>query len=175
MEIVTLVLSGQLEHRDNLGSGEVLHPGELQRMTAGTGIQHSEFNPSTSEPVHLYQIWILPEARGPRPQLRATCISRHRTSRSPSCGRQPEWSRGLACDQPGCRDLPRHTFGGRRSFPRVAARPACLVTSAGWCGRSTRRSAFDQRRSGSQRRTTVRGSLGERSRSDAIRFAVNRP
>lgn len=67
MEIVTLVLSGALEHRDSLGNGEVLKPGELQRMTAGTGIMHSEFNPSASEPVHLYQIWLLPEARGLTP------------------------------------------------------------------------------------------------------------
>jgi redox-sensitive bicupin YhaK (pirin superfamily) len=64
MEIVTLVLDGQLEHRDSLGSGEVLRPGELQRMTAGTGIRHSEFNPSADKPVHLYQIWLLPERPG---------------------------------------------------------------------------------------------------------------
>lgn len=63
MEIVTLVLSGALEHRDSLGNGEVLRPGELQRMTAGTGIRHSEFNPSETEAVHLYQIWITPEQR----------------------------------------------------------------------------------------------------------------
>ena len=67
MEIVTLVLSGALEHRDSLGNGEVLRPGELQRMTAGTGIRHSEFNPSETEPVHLYQIWITPEQRGLNP------------------------------------------------------------------------------------------------------------
>jgi len=67
MEIVTYVLSGALEHRDSLGNGEVLRPGELQRMTAGTGIRHSEFNPSETEPVHLYQIWILPEQRGLTP------------------------------------------------------------------------------------------------------------
>lgn len=67
MEIVTLVLSGALEHRDNLGNGEVLRPDELQRMTAGTGIRHSEFNPSETEPVHLYQIWITPEQRGLTP------------------------------------------------------------------------------------------------------------
>src|SRR5271168_627006 len=60
MEIVTLVLAGALEHRDSLGNGEVLRPGELQRMSAGTGIRHSEFNPSSSESVHLYQIWLLP-------------------------------------------------------------------------------------------------------------------
>ncbi|MEX2142202.1 MAG: pirin family protein [Pirellulales bacterium] len=64
MEIVTLVLEGELEHRDSLGSGEVLRPGELQRMTAGTVIRHSEFNPSADEQVHLYQIWLLPERAG---------------------------------------------------------------------------------------------------------------
>ena len=67
MEIVTLVLEGALEHRDSLGNGELLRPGELQRMTAGTGITHSEFNPSRTEPVHLYQIWIFPERRGLEP------------------------------------------------------------------------------------------------------------
>ncbi|QDV34621.1 pirin family protein [Tautonia plasticadhaerens] len=67
MEIVTYVLSGALEHRDSLGTGSVIRPGELQRMTAGTGITHSEFNPSESEPVHLYQIWLLPEREGLEP------------------------------------------------------------------------------------------------------------
>lgn len=64
MEIVTYVLEGALEHKDSLGNGDVLRPGEFQRMTAGTGIRHSEFNPSATEPVHLYQIWIMPERNG---------------------------------------------------------------------------------------------------------------
>jgi redox-sensitive bicupin YhaK (pirin superfamily) len=67
MEIVTYVLEGALEHRDSMGNGEVLRPGEFQRMSAGTGITHSEFNPSESEPVHLYQIWLLPERHGIEP------------------------------------------------------------------------------------------------------------
>lgn len=67
MEILTYVLSGALEHKDSLGNGEVLRPGEFQRMTAGTGIRHSEFNPSDSEPVHLYQIWIEPNRQGLTP------------------------------------------------------------------------------------------------------------
>ncbi len=67
MEIVTYVLSGELEHRYSLGNGEVLRPGEFQRMTAGTGIRHSEFNPSPSEPVHLYQIWLFPRQQGLTP------------------------------------------------------------------------------------------------------------
>jgi len=64
MEIVTYVLEGALAHEDSLGNGSVLRPGEFQRMTAGTGIRHSEFNPSEAEPVHFYQIWIIPQRRG---------------------------------------------------------------------------------------------------------------
>jgi redox-sensitive bicupin YhaK (pirin superfamily) len=67
MEILTRVLTGRLEHRDSMGNGEVIHPGEWQAMTAGTGITHSEFNPSDSEPVHLLQIWIFPDRRGHTP------------------------------------------------------------------------------------------------------------
>jgi redox-sensitive bicupin YhaK (pirin superfamily) len=67
MEIVTYVLEGALEHKDSMGNGEVLRPGEFQRMSAGTGITHSEFNPSADEPVHLYQIWLFPERKGIEP------------------------------------------------------------------------------------------------------------
>jgi redox-sensitive bicupin YhaK (pirin superfamily) len=67
MEIVTYVLEGALEHRDSMGNGEVLRPAEFQRMSAGTGIRHSEFNPSETEPVHLYQIWLLPDREGLEP------------------------------------------------------------------------------------------------------------
>ena len=60
MEIITYVLEGAVEHRDSMGTGSVLRAGEFQHMTAGSGIQHSEFNPSSTEPLHLYQIWLLP-------------------------------------------------------------------------------------------------------------------
>lgn len=64
MEIITYVLSGALQHRDSLGNGDVIRPGDVQAMSAGGGIHHSEFNPSDSEGVHLLQIWILPQSRG---------------------------------------------------------------------------------------------------------------
>jgi quercetin 2,3-dioxygenase len=68
MEIITYVLSGALGHQDSMGNGEMLRAGELQRMTAGTGVMHSEFNPSSTEPVHLYQIWIKPQQHGLTPE-----------------------------------------------------------------------------------------------------------
>lgn len=67
MEIVTYLLAGQLQHKDSLGHGAVLNPGEVQRITAGTGLLHSEFNPSATEPVHLYQIWLRPDRSGHTP------------------------------------------------------------------------------------------------------------
>jgi redox-sensitive bicupin YhaK (pirin superfamily) len=67
MEIITYVVSGALAHRDSLGHQQSVTPGEVQRMSAGTGIEHSEFNPSNTEPVHLLQIWIRPAQRGQAP------------------------------------------------------------------------------------------------------------
>ena len=67
MEILTYVLEGSLAHRDSMGNQEVLGPNEIQRMSAGTGVRHSEFNPSGKEPVHFFQIWIEPAKMGTQP------------------------------------------------------------------------------------------------------------
>lgn len=77
MEIITYVLSGSLEHKDSLGTGSIIHPGEVQKMSAGTGVRHSEFNPSLADPVHLLQIWIEPKVLGIPPSYQQITFPIH--------------------------------------------------------------------------------------------------
>lgn len=74
MEIITYILKGELAHKDSLGTGSTIRPGEIQRMSAGTGIEHSEFNPSNDNGVHLLQIWLRPEKRGLAPSYEQKTI-----------------------------------------------------------------------------------------------------
>ncbi|NJR64558.1 MAG: pirin family protein [Leptolyngbyaceae cyanobacterium CRU_2_3] len=92
MEIVTYVLSGELSHKDSMGNVATIHPNEVQRMTAGTGITHSEFNASATKPVHLLQIWLLPETNGLTPSYEEAIF--------PTETRQGQW-RLLASRQGG--------------------------------------------------------------------------
>jgi hypothetical protein len=81
MEIVTYVLDGALEHKDSTGGGGVIRPGEVQYMCAGSGVTHSEYNASKTEPVHLLQIWILPDARGRKPRYEQKAFGEERRGR----------------------------------------------------------------------------------------------
>jgi redox-sensitive bicupin YhaK (pirin superfamily) len=80
MEIITYVLEGRLAHKDSMGNGSFITPGEVQRMSAGTGVRHSEANPSDVEPVHLLQIWIVPEREGITPSYEQKRFDREELS-----------------------------------------------------------------------------------------------
>jgi hypothetical protein len=94
MEIVTWMLRGRLEHRDSLGNGSSIGPGELQYMSAGKGVMHSEFNPSSEEQAHLLQIWILPRARGLEPRYGQADYSSALESGEPVLVASPDGERG---------------------------------------------------------------------------------
>jgi redox-sensitive bicupin YhaK (pirin superfamily) len=132
MEIVTLVLSGALEHKDSLGHGEVLRPGELQHMSAGSGIRHSEFNPSATEPTHLYQIWLLPREKGLEPSYHQQKFDAAERAEKWQLVASPDGAEGsLPIEQDAkiyLADLP---AGGKLDFELAANRHAWLQVLRG--------------------------------------------
>ena len=143
MEIVTYVLEGELEHRDSLGNGEVLRPGEFQRMSAGTGIMHSEFNPSKTKPVHLYQIWLFPAKKGLEPSYEQKPIPKGEKG-TPRLVASPDAGEGtlliqqdakiylldLAANGTGAFELPK----GRRAWIQVLRGDASINSTAASAG-----------------------------------------
>ena len=130
MEIVTYVLDGALEHKDSLGTGSVIRPGDVQRMSAGNGVRHSEYNASKSEPVHFLQIWIVPKANGDAPSYEqkhfapAELNGRLRLIASPD-GREGSVTLHqdallYAAKLDGTMRLPHALAAGRRAYVHVA-------------------------------------------------------
>ncbi len=114
MEILTWILEGALEHRDSMGTGAVIRPGELQHMTAGSGILHSEFNPSPKDPTHLLQIWIMPDRKNRKPEIRTTRVPRQRFARQ-----VPAHSRAGSPGNHSSGCQPVHRAAGRRARNRT--------------------------------------------------------
>ena len=129
MEILTWVLSGSLEHRDSTGGHGVLRPGELQHMSAGTGVMHSEFNASPKEEVHLLQIWILPDRNGRKPEYEQIAFSESelRNQFHHVAGRQAPVSIHQAADL----YIARLDAGAKVSRPLVSGRHAWLQVARG--------------------------------------------
>jgi redox-sensitive bicupin YhaK (pirin superfamily) len=112
MEIITYVLSGAIEHKDSMGNGRVIRAGEFQYMAAGTGVQHSEFNPSKTEPLRLLQIWIQPDAKGVKPRYAEKNFAAAPDGKIKS-RRQQNRTRWFHRDSSGCQSLVGQT--GRRA------------------------------------------------------------
>ena len=152
MEIVTYVLEGALEHRDSMGTGSVIHAGEFQRMSAGTGMQHSEFNPSETEPVHLYQIWLLPAEKGLMPSYEQKTFSEEEKQGTPAAGGLARCPGRIAPDPPGRPNLPLDVGCRSGGQARIAARSPCVAPSPSRIGGTERPNACDERRGCRERR-----------------------
>lgn len=131
MEIITFILSGSLEHKDSMGNGRIIRTGEVQYMSAGSGVYHSEFNPSRDEAVHLLQIWIQPDSMGHAPRYAETSFAN-----APSGALQLVASRtgrdgSIAIHQDADLWLAKLGAGGRSTFELSSGRHAWLHVAEG--------------------------------------------
>ena len=176
MEIITYVLEGSLQHKDSMGNGTVIEPGDVQRMSAGKGVMHSEFNPSSSEPVHLLQIWITPNVSGIRPsyeQKRFDAEDKRGRLRLVASGDGREGSVTIHQDAAVYAALLEQGQAVQRDTRTVPSRlPACGARQ-----RAARRRAARSRR---RRKISATQSLqldrrGRRRRDSAVRSARLKP
>ena len=131
MEILTVVLEGALEHKDSMGHGRVIRPGEVQYMAAGTGILHSEFNPSATDPVHLLQIWILPEKKGLKPAYAEKSFKKAPPGRLNLVASKSGRDGSIAINQDADLFLAKFSGGERVTHPLKANRHAWLHLAQG--------------------------------------------
>ena len=141
MEIITYVLEGAVAHKDSTGTSTVIRPGDVQRMSAGTGISHSEYNSSQNEPVHFLQIWIVPDEMGLVPGYEQKAFSLHKHRGTGTLVASKDWTRWFDHGASECRCLGGSFVAGRAgSFSPEAESPR-LDTAGARC-RNAQRHAF---------------------------------
>ena len=131
MEIITYVLSGSLAHKDSLGNGRVIRAGEVQYMAAGTGVQHSEFNPSDDEAAHFLQIWIMPDRRGVAPRYAEKSLSGAADGQLHLVASKTGRAGSIAIHQDADLWLARLAVGARSTHPLAPGRHAWVHVAEG--------------------------------------------
>ena len=174
MEIVSYVLDGRLEHKDSMGTGSIIAPGDVQRMSAGRGVMHSEFNPSRTGPVHFLQIWIEPAVRGIKPEYEQVSVPPADKRGRLALVAGPAGAGGAVTIHQDARLYAGLFDGSESASHALAPGRRCLRARRARCDRGQRRAAGGRRR----REDRSRGGSPSRWRScrrgAAVRPALNR-
>ena len=131
MEIISYVLSGAIEHKDSMGNGRVIRAGEFQYMAAGTGVQHSEFNPSKTEPLRLLQIWIQPDAKGVTPRYAERNLAKAETGNLHLVASKSGRDGSIAIHQDANLSFAKLDAGQQVAYPLAAGRHAWVHIAEG--------------------------------------------